>query len=91
MAFHLGQRAPEYWRGLDAGVGALICGRTLFDVTDGWSGRHNFDVPVVVVTHNVPTGWVEAHPDAPFHFITGRGRDKRWPRLRSWPGTASSR
>jgi dihydrofolate reductase len=28
------------------------------------------DLPVVVVTHQVPAGWVEAHPDAPFHFVT---------------------
>ena len=33
-------------------------------------GRHTLDVPVVVVTHRVPTAWVEAHPDAPFHFVT---------------------
>jgi len=25
---------------------------------------------VVVVTHRVPADWVEAHPDAPFHFVT---------------------
>ena len=35
----------------------LVCGRTLFDVADGWDGRHDFDVPVVVVTHTVPTDW----------------------------------
>jgi dihydrofolate reductase len=23
-----------------------------------------------VVTHSVPTAWVEAHPDAPFSFVT---------------------
>jgi len=28
------------------------------------------DAPVVVVTHRVPTDWVETHPDAPFHFVT---------------------
>jgi dihydrofolate reductase len=39
-------------------------------VTDGWQGRHTLDVPVVVVTHRVPTDWVEAHPDAPFTFVT---------------------
>ena len=71
MRFHLGQSSARYWRDWTSGIGALVCGRTLFDVTDGWSGRHNFNVPVVVVTHNVPTGWVEAHPDARFHFITG--------------------
>ena len=50
--------------------GVLVCGRTLFDLTDGWDGRHDFDVPVVVVTHTVPTAWVDAHPDAPFSFVT---------------------
>jgi dihydrofolate reductase len=53
-----------------SGLGALVCGRTLFDFTDGWGGRHTMDVPVVVVTHQVPTGWVEVHPGAPFHFVT---------------------
>jgi dihydrofolate reductase len=28
------------------------------------------DVPVVVVTHEAPTDWIEAHPGAPFHFVT---------------------
>lgn len=46
-------------------------GRTLFDVTDGWQGRHTLDVPIVVVTHRVPTEWIDAHLDAPFSFVTG--------------------
>ena len=33
-------------------------------------GRHTLDVPVVVVTHRVPADWAEAHPDAPFTFVT---------------------
>lgn len=75
MTFRLGRRSAAYWRDWTSALGALVCGRTLFDVTDGWAGRHNFDVPVVVVTHSVPTRWVEAHPDAPFHFVTdGVGR-----------------
>ena len=28
------------------------------------------EVPVVVVTHDVPTDWFDAHPDAPFSFAT---------------------
>jgi dihydrofolate reductase len=52
-------------------LGALVCGRTLFDVAEGWQGRHTLDVPVVVVTHRVPTDWIDAHPDAPFSFVTG--------------------
>jgi dihydrofolate reductase len=51
-------------------MGSLVCGRTLFDVAEGWHGRHTLDVPVVVVTHRVPTDWVDAHPDAPFTFVT---------------------
>ncbi len=71
ITFHLTSRSAEYWRDWVSGLGALVCGRTLFDVTDGWGGRHTMDVPVVVVTHEVPTDWVSAHPGAPFHFVTG--------------------
>lgn len=28
------------------------------------------DLPVVVVTHRVPTGWAQSHPGAPFSFVT---------------------
>ena len=70
ITFHLSAQSAEYWRGWVSGLGALVCGRTLFDFTDGWGGRHTMDAPVVVVTHEVPTEWVAAHPDAPFHFVT---------------------
>lgn len=67
---HLTPPSAEHWRRWVSSLGALVCGRTLFDLTDGWQGRHTLDVPVVVVTHQVPTDWVEAHPDAPFSFVT---------------------
>jgi dihydrofolate reductase len=70
ITLHLGPASAEYWRRWTSGLGALVCGRTLFDFTDGWGGRHTMDVPVVVVTHTVPTEWVDAHPDAPFSFVT---------------------
>jgi dihydrofolate reductase len=70
ITFHLTAQSAEYWRGWTSQVGALVCGRTLFDFTDGWGGRHTLDVPVVVVTHEVPTAWVDAHPGAPFSFVT---------------------
>ena len=70
ITFHLSAASAEYWNGWVDGLGALVCGRTLFDFTDGWGGMHTMGVPVVVVTHEVPTDWVEAHPDAPFHFVT---------------------
>ena len=70
MTFHMSATSAEYWREWVDGLGALVVGRTLFDFTGGWDGTHTMDVPVVVVTHEVPTEWVEAHPGAPFHFVT---------------------
>jgi dihydrofolate reductase len=69
IAFHLNDDDYEYLSAWVGALGALVCGRTLFDFTDGWDGRHTMDVPVVVVTHEVPTAWVDAHPDAPFSFV----------------------
>lgn len=70
ITFHMSSRSAEYWTQWVDGLGALVCGRTLFDVTGGWGGTHTMEVPVVVVTHQIPTVWIEAHPDAPFHFVT---------------------
>jgi dihydrofolate reductase len=70
ITLHMHPQSAEYWGGWLSRLGALVCGRTLFDFTDGWGGRHTMDVPVVVVTHQVPADWVEAHPEAPFHFVT---------------------
>ncbi len=67
---HLSPSSSEHWQRWVSSLGALICGRTLFDVTEGWHGRHTLDVPVVVVTHHVPTNWVDAHPEAPFTFVS---------------------
>lgn len=49
-------------------IGALIAGRRLFDLTNGWGGRHPAGCPVVVVTHTVPEGW--PRDNAPFTFVT---------------------
>jgi dihydrofolate reductase len=56
----------EFW----ARLGAFVCGRRLFDLNDGWGGRHPQDLPVVIVTHRLPEDWIAAHPDAPFTFVT---------------------
>jgi len=48
----------------------FVVGRRLFDLTDGWGGRHPFDKPIVVVTHSVPERWIDAHPDAPYTLVT---------------------
>jgi dihydrofolate reductase len=70
LTFHLSPPSADYWWTWVGGLGALVCGRTLFDFTGGWGGMHTMGLPVVVATHEVPTDWVEAHPDAPFHFVT---------------------
>ena len=70
ITLHLSPASAEHWHTWVDGLGALVCGRSLFDFTDGWGGTHTIGVPVVVVTHQVPTDWVEAHPDAAFTFVT---------------------
>src|SRR5690349_12107266 len=69
ITFHLNSLSFDYWSAWVSSLGALVCGRTLFDFTNGWDGRHTMDVPVVVVTHRDPTEWINAHPDAPFSFV----------------------
>ena len=63
---------PDYrfFLDLNESIGVHVIGRRMFDLTDGWGGRHPFDKPIVVVTHALPEPWVAAHPDAPFTFIT---------------------
>ena len=66
---HITRPSAERWRQWVPTLGALVCGRRTFDVAEGWQGRHTLDVPVVVVTHRVPTAWVDDHPGAPFSFV----------------------
>jgi dihydrofolate reductase len=68
MVFHTSEASAVYLRDLMRDVGAVVSGRRVFDITDGWGGSHPFGVPVVVVTHHVPDGW--PREDAPFTFVT---------------------
>jgi dihydrofolate reductase len=70
IPFNLSAADHRYLTEYLAGVGVLVVGRRLFNLVDGWGGIHPLDRPVVVVTHSVPHEWVEAHPDAPFTFVT---------------------
>src|SRR5919202_2727869 len=60
--------SAEYFRNIIDSAGALVVGRRLFDITDGWGGNHPIGCPVVVLTHSVPDGW--PREDAPFTFVT---------------------
>lgn len=57
ITFHVDEPSASWWRTWVAEVGALVVGRRLFDITDGWGGRHPFDVPIEVVSRTVPDGW----------------------------------
>lgn len=70
VRFRLTPASAEYWRAWTSEVGALVVGRRLFDITDGWGGRHPLGVPVVVLTHTLPQDWSpEGAKD--FHFAVG--------------------
>jgi dihydrofolate reductase len=55
--FRLSPASARYMREAVAGAGALITGRHLFDITQGWGGTHPIGSPVVVVTHEPPADW----------------------------------
>ena len=57
----------DYVRPMWAAFGAMVIGRHLFDMTDGWAGRPPTGEHVVVVSHRPkPDGW---HPEASYHFV----------------------
>jgi dihydrofolate reductase len=49
-------------------VGALVSARRTFDIAHAWGDKHPMDVPVVVVTHQVPHGWDKE--GSSFTFVT---------------------
>lgn len=68
--FKVSAASADYLRGAWSNVGPGVIGRRLFDMTDGWGGVPPVGDAVFVVTHRVPTEWVESHPGAPFTFVT---------------------
>ena len=54
IGFSLDQDSAELLRGYLTNTGALVSGRRLFDITDGWGDQHPVGAPVVVVTHQPP-------------------------------------
>jgi dihydrofolate reductase len=59
--------SADYVRPLWDGIGAMVIGRHLFDLTNGWEAKPPAGEHVVVVSHRPrPDGW---HPDASYHFV----------------------
>jgi dihydrofolate reductase len=54
VTFTVDEASAAVLRELTTTVGALVCGRRLFDLTDGWGDAHPVGAPVVVVTHRPP-------------------------------------
>jgi dihydrofolate reductase len=59
--------SAAYIRDIVESTGALVVGRRIFDITDGWGGHHPIGVPVFVVSHRGPDGW--SHDDSLTSFV----------------------
>jgi dihydrofolate reductase len=61
--FKVSEASARHLRPMFEGnVGALVCGRRIYDQTQGWGGLHPVGAPVFVVSHTTPD-------DAPFPFF----------------------
>ncbi len=57
----------DYVRPTWDAIGAMVIGRHLFDITNGWEGKPPAGEHVVVVSHRgKPDAW---HPEASYHFV----------------------
>jgi dihydrofolate reductase len=54
ISFKVDDASAEMLRELTGTIGALVSGRRLFDIADGWGDIHPVGAPVVVVTHRAP-------------------------------------
>jgi dihydrofolate reductase len=57
MTFRLTEVNARHVQQIIDETGALVVGRRLFDLTNGWGGQHPLGRHVVVLTHRVPDGW----------------------------------
>lgn len=65
--FKVSSASVEYVRSMWESIGAIVMGRNLFDLVNGWEGQPPAGDHVVVVSHRPkPEGW---HPEASYHFV----------------------
>ena len=78
VSFHVDEASAEVLRDM-VSCGALIAGRRLFDITDGWGDNHPAGAPVVVVTHRPPDDAATRWPKTTFvdHVEEAVGRAKQ--------------
>jgi dihydrofolate reductase len=58
--FHVSEASAGWLRTALDRAGALVCGRHLFDITNGWGGNHPAGTELFVLTHRPVTDW--PHP-----------------------------
>lgn len=66
VSFKVDQAGAEMLRELIETTGALVSGRHLFDITNGWGDSHPVGAPVVVVTHQPPPDAARKWPKTTF-------------------------
>jgi dihydrofolate reductase len=66
ISFNVDLASAALLRDLIEDNGALIAGRHLFDITDGWGDKHPACPRVVVVTHEPPPDAAERWPNTTF-------------------------
>jgi dihydrofolate reductase len=65
--FKVSRTSAGYVRPMWESIGAMVIGRHLFDLTNGWDGKPPTGEHVIVVTHRPkPDGW---HPEAKYQFM----------------------
>jgi dihydrofolate reductase len=64
------QATADFMRGQYPDIAAVVIGRRLFDLTNGWNGKPAAGERVFVVTHEPPKDW-EYADSAPFTFVNG--------------------
>jgi dihydrofolate reductase len=68
ITFRMTEASAAYWRQNET-EGVFVCGRRIFDYTNGWGGRPPNNSPTFVVTHRPPPEDWPPFPDAPFTFV----------------------
>jgi len=66
IKFKVDAQSAQVLRDLTLNVGALIAGRRLFDIANGWGDHHPAGAPVVVVTHRLPDDAATKFPRTSF-------------------------
>jgi dihydrofolate reductase len=66
VSFQVDDDSAQVLQELTGNCGALIAGRRLFDIADGWGDKHPVGAPVVVVTHRAPADAATRWPTTTF-------------------------